>query len=315
MTAHPDRYRVFRRIQPSGSDRRLLAVVLAALLLAGCSSVQFFYNQLDWLVPFYLETYVELDDHQRTYLEQQVENLLKWHCATHLTEYARLLRQANTDFQADRMDETRLLELTRELERYWFEVTAEAAPAIANLLLTATDEQINELFKSFEARSDELRESLTERSEKEARDDYTERMRDELERWFGPLTEPQREAVSIWGTRFVPLGEEALKTRQRWQTRLHESLAQRKDIPAFRRGIEQLLLDVRELRTPSYQARLEHNRDVTIELVEMVGHTLNAAQREHLASQVERYARDFEALSCTGRSAPALSQPQDTGVF
>ncbi len=305
-----------RRLKRSVRDRlRPVLLALAASLLAACSSVQFFYNQLDWLVPFYLETYVELDDRQRTYLEQQVENLLKWHCSTHLNDYAKLLRQANDDFQAKRMDRERLLVMSMTLERYWFEVMGESAPAIADLLLTATDAQIEELFESFAEKSDELREEIAERSVEDTREEYIERMTSELERWFGPLTEPQQDAVANWSTRFVPLGEQALQTRQRWQGRLRELLAQRDNIPAFRQGIDRLLLDVHEFRTPGYQARLDANRDVTIELVESVGQNLTPSQRQHLATQVERYARDLESLSCAGQSAPASVDERDGDVF
>ena len=55
--------------------KRYLSIVLMILLLSSCSRVKIAYRQLDWLLPFYLETYMQLSTAQRNYLEEQVEEL------------------------------------------------------------------------------------------------------------------------------------------------------------------------------------------------------------------------------------------------
>ena len=129
-------------------DRTESTVVGLSLLFAGCSRVQFAYNQLDWLIPYYVDTQIELTDSQEDYLQQRVDALLDWHCSTHLEAYADLLRSANTDFQNGTMSEQKLRHFFSRVELYWKEIKRQANPAIAHLLLTASDSQVEELFNN-----------------------------------------------------------------------------------------------------------------------------------------------------------------------
>ena len=284
------------------SGQFLLLTVLFGALTA-CSRVQLVYNQLDWLLPYYLETYMELSDEQSAYLERQVGELLIWHCSTQLTAYADLLREANTDFQLGHMTPERLGNYSARVESYWRQIAHQASPTIAGLLLEASDEQLEELFYEFEKRNNEWLAEYRETTNKELHEDYQRRMTKELERWFGPLSATQQQAVLEWSEGFVPLAEEGLKMRQRWQARLRELVSQRDDVPVFRAGITELVVNPAVMRTPVYQARLEYNHRTTIALVHRVGAELTEEQRQHLAHQTTSLAQDFDQLACE-REAP-----------
>ncbi|MGD8498850.1 MAG: DUF6279 family lipoprotein [Chromatiales bacterium] len=282
------------------SQRALRWICLTALLLAltGCSRVQFVYGQLDWLVPFYLNTYVTLDDEQYAFLETEVARLLEWHCSAHLRDYAQLLREADSDFQQGRVTPERLISYTKRLERYWLEILQQALPSIAELLHRATDEQIDELFEVFEERNEEARERLTESTPDELLEDYQERMTEELERWFGAVTPDQAERVVAWSERFQPLGEEGIAFRKGWQARLRGLLEDRSDVARLQTRLEALFGQTDDLRPPAYRARLEHNRRVTVELIADVAGTLTPEQLAHMAERIEGLAGDFEELAC-----------------
>ena len=53
--------------------------LLLLCVLAGCSSTSFFYNRLDFFVPWYLGDYVSLDRSQDELLENQLQPFLAWH--------------------------------------------------------------------------------------------------------------------------------------------------------------------------------------------------------------------------------------------
>ncbi len=59
--------------------RRLLFIAGLAVLLSGCSRIQFAYNQLDWLIPYYIEMIVfvggQLNDGQRKHLASMAESI------------------------------------------------------------------------------------------------------------------------------------------------------------------------------------------------------------------------------------------------
>ena len=204
----------------SRTVNRFLRVTILVALLAGCNRVQLVYSQLDWLIPYYLGTFIELSEQQRPLFDRRVAAFLKWHCGTQLTEYADLLRAADTDFHAGTMTRARLEAYGNRLESFWLEIMREASPAMAETLLSASDAQIDDLFAVFEERNETWLAEFEAETDAERRKVYRERVTEELERWFGPLEKAQQQAVLLWSESFQPLGVEGLRLRQRWQGRL-----------------------------------------------------------------------------------------------
>jgi hypothetical protein len=281
---------------------RVLFIAGLSLLFAGCSRVQFAYNQLDWLIPYYVDTQIELTDSQEDYLQQRVDALLDWHCSTHLKAYADLLRSANTDFQNGTMSEQKLRHLFSQVELYWKEIKQQANPAIAHLLLTASDSQVEELFNNFTNKDIEWLEWFDALSDEELRLDYQKNMTKELERWFGPLQASQQRAVVDWSLRFEPLGMESYKARYRWHESLRDLMEQRDDVKTFNSGVEQLLVNTEMIYTSEYVSRVDHNTKISIELILFVGSRLDDSQRKHLARKVGSVVGDFDQLACTGEN-------------
>lgn len=282
-------------------SRHLKCLLPAALLMGlvtGCSRIQLAYKQLDWFLPVYLDSYLELSAGQSSYLKQQVKALLAWHCSTHLARYADVLRAANADFQRGEMTRSALADYSNRIEGYWREIVEQASPAIATLLADASTEQLDELFAALEKRNRKWLRKYRKQKPKALRADYVKRMTRELQRWFGPLQPAQARAVQTWGEGFQPLGELGLEMRQRWQSKLRELTARRNDRVAFLASVENLLTRPQALRTPQYQARLDANREATLDLVYRVGKGLDKNQRQHLDRKAEAVARDFDALAC-----------------
>jgi hypothetical protein len=281
---------------------RVLFLAGLSLLFAGCSKVQFAYNQLDWLIPYYVDSQIDLTDSQEDYLQQRVDALLDWHCSTHLEAYADLLRSTNTDFQNGTMSEQKLRHILGQIELYWKEIKQQANPAIAHLLLNASDSQVDELFKNFTNKDIEWLEWFDALSDEELRLDYQKNMTRELERWFGPLQASQQRAVVEWSSRFEPLGMESYKARYRWHENLRELMGQRDDVQAFNSGVEQLLVNTERVYTSEYFRRVDHNTKISIELILFVGSKLDDSQRKHLASKVGSVSGDFDQMACTDKN-------------
>ena len=277
---------------------RLVQAAVVVALLAGCSRVQFVYYQLDWLIPYYLETYMELSERQRPPFDKRVGAFLKWHCGSQLTEYADLLRTADADFQAGTMTRARVEGYATRLELLWREIMREAGPAMAETLLSASDARIDDLFAVFEDRNEAWLAAFAEETDEERREVYRERVTEALEYWFGPLGEAQRRAVVQWSGSFHALGLEGLRVRRRWQGRLRELVDRRDDPAAFRAGIDELLTNPAALRSQAVNDLYAHNKAVTIELLYEIGKHLSEDQRRHSADEFSSVADDLDELVC-----------------
>ncbi|MET0029171.1 MAG: DUF6279 family lipoprotein [Candidatus Thiodiazotropha sp.] len=289
----------------TGSDSRqvpfwrIFQTLLLVLLLSACSRIQLAYNNLDWLLPQYLGSYMPLSDDQDSMLDARVEYFLRWHCSTQVTDYAQLFRDVDRRFRSGDLTRSELETFNDRVQQAWAGILQQGSPAIGDILLTADDTQIKELFDGFEKTNREWLEEFEATSDEALRDDYRERMDEELQRWFGKLNEGQEQILVVWSREFQPLGLEGLDMRRRWQSRLREIVNDRDDPEVFQRELAELLTNPRTLRTPDYQKRLDHNRDVSIDMIYGIVQQLSDEQKRQLKRQVEAVAGDFEDLACS----------------
>jgi hypothetical protein len=292
------------QMNKNSKQRQLLRVfltVLLVLLLSACSRIQLAYNNLDWLLPHYLGSYMPLSDNQDSLLEAGVDNFLQWHCSTQVTSYAQLLRDVDRRFRSDDLIRTELVTFNDRVQQAWTTILQQGSPALGVVLLTADETQIKELFEGFEERNREWLEEFEATSAEELRDDYRERMSKELQRWFGELDEQQQQILVDWSWQFQPLGLQGLEVRKRWQSRLQEIMTNaRNDPETFQLELAELLTNPATLRPALYQQRLDHNREVTIDMVYRIVQQLSDTQKDNLERQVKAVAGDFDGLACSG---------------
>lgn len=277
---------------------RLLCMTATIVVMSGCSRVQFAYNQLDWLLPYYIETYIDLNEEQSGFLDQRVEALLTWHCSTHLHAYAELMRSANHDFQTGNTSPETLLGHNTRIEEFWEEILLQASPSIAELLLDADQAQLDELFNGFQKRNKEWLTEFSELTPEEIRRDNEKHMAKELKRWFGPLRSSQKSAVQEWSINFTPLGLAGLSMRERWQRRLYQLTLEADNEEIFLAQFREMIVNPEKHRSPEYQQRLDHNRDETIRLIHTVANSLTQRQKDHVNRKVISIAGDFDDLTC-----------------
>jgi hypothetical protein len=280
---------------------RSFLTVLLLLVLSACSRIQLAYNNLDWLLPHYLGSYMPLSDNQDSLLEAGVDNFLQWHCSTQVTSYAQLLRDVDRRFRSDDLNRTELAIFNDRVQQAWATILQQGSPALGVILLTADENQTKELFEGFEERNREWLEEFEATSDEALRDDYRERMSKELQRWFGELDEQQEQILVDWSKQFQPLGLQGLEVRRRWQSRLQEIMTNaRNDPETFQRELAELLTNPATLRPTLYQKRLDHNRDVTIDMVYRIVQQLSDTQKDNLERQAKAVADDFDDLACRG---------------
>lgn len=284
--------------------KRFLIVALLIFLLLGCSRIKFAYNQLDWLIPYYLGTYMELTEEQSVYVENSLEEILIWHCSQQLPKYADLFRTANLKFQTGQTTREDLEHYIARFKEYWQDLVLQVTPVLGHILITSNQEQINGLFKNIDEKNREWLEEYMEQTAAERKIEYRERVGEELERWFGPLNNGQHLETKKWVEQFTPLGLEGLAMRKNWQQKLRGVIYHRKDLSDVTSGLKELLLRPEQYRSTSYQNRLDENKKVTIDLIYQVGKQLNHSQRMHLAAEIISVATDFDDLACKTKSEP-----------
>lgn len=284
---------------------RLLLVGLLVATLVGCSRVKLVYNQLDWLLPYYLGDYVSLTPGQALHLDQELAQLREWHCGTQMHDYVEWLRAAGGEVRSGAADAARIEARYEELASFWTGLMGQTSEHMARLIPQASDEQVVELLGNIEAENEKLRGEIEQRSPAQRRERSVERMEKNLERWIGDLTPAQHDAVVAWSAEMAGGDVDRLAARLSWQQEFRRLLQQRHDVAAFWDGLRRLFTEPERFRSAQVNRNRAQRREATLRLLATVAGMLTPAQRVAAAQRAQEWASDFEDLACADKPVRA----------
>ena len=286
------------------SLKRLLAALLLTSLLTGCMS--FTYNRLDWLIPWYVDGYVDLTRAQRQALQAHLAPRLEWHRKEELARYVELLERIEADLggpiQASdvRRWAEELLAAAQRVERSLMEAALEFGEKVS-------DEQMQEFVDSLWSRQREYEEEFLGRSDAEyAKDDF-ENLSDLLKRFLGRLSDEQRAVLREASGQFERFDRAWLEERRSWLETLEPLLLSRPPgwqaevMAAYRARLDQ--------RTPAYRAAFEHNLNVTAAAYAQVLSSLSDRQRSSARREFNNLKEKLHKLMAQPESTQRQSAP------
>jgi SpoVK/Ycf46/Vps4 family AAA+-type ATPase len=279
--------------------KRKMLIVLFLLLVTGCGT-RFFYYQLDWLIPYFLRDYISLNSEQKSILKERLLKQIDWHCKTQLADYSETLRSLSKDISdSDHpIDYDKLNDYYTKFRGFWAELIRQVAPDIAEILRTATNSQIEELFDNLDKRNDELRAEYIDLPPEELLKQREERMIKGLRKWLSDPMPEQKQAVSTWVKQLKPIGQEWMQYRDKIQEEVVNLLKQRKELPDFDQKLIESLTHPERMRSSAYQTKSDYNRDITLKLGVNIIHLMTPGQRSHLLKRIDSFANDFEKIKC-----------------
>lgn len=275
---------------------RLIALLLCAALLAGCSTTRLVYNQAHWLVSWQLGGYLELDWGQRAQLRDEFRELRAWHRATQLDAYAEDLRWLAGRLESGDFSRDALESVIARANRHMKELADRALPHVVTILRDMNDAQLAQLQARLSA---DLEEELAEREAMDIEiwrerigDDMVESLRD----WVGPLEAGQRARIARWAReRQAPPGM--------WRTQRKEALEaafrlledrHAEDFPA---RVAAFIGARAERRPDSLRETAAADREAWKDLMLDLEAGMRPRQRAHLVAELRRYAQDAERLA------------------
>ena len=275
--------------------RSVLLALGCALLVAGCA-VRFVYNHLDWIVPWYLDDYIDLDGPQKDLFQKRLDAYLVWHRHTQLPLYADFLDQVADEAQKGltRADIATIQARTEQLAQAMIE---RLKPDMMDLFAMATDQQIKDLFHKFDEDNAQFRQESIEVSEKEQRRQRQKEVIHYVERWTGDLNDSQRKLIADWSQKFDLMSEEIADTKVAWQQEFHHVLMLRHDRPAYEQAFNKLLDNPDFGQSPNFKRKFAHNQAILIDLYLALENSLTPSQRKHMVDKLRSYAKDFRSLA------------------
>lgn len=279
------------------TTRLLLLTLLTALLISGCSRATLVYRNLDMLVPWSLNDYLDLDRSQQRDLRERLRQHLAWHCSTQLPELLASLQQLERESASGRLEREDLAPHYHGVREAMHSIAVEVTPTATDLLRALSDAQVDELRRSLAENRREHREKYLEPPLEQQIRERAERMQERLQYWFGPLNAEQRQRVLLWAHTLGEQNRRWLDNRERWQEMLLAAVEERHS-DDFDGRIARLLQEREALMNESDRATLQRAERAGLELVADLHTLADDGQRAHLTNRLAQLQTDFGSLKC-----------------
>ncbi|WP_179180038.1 DUF6279 family lipoprotein [Pseudomonas sivasensis] len=275
----------------------LVALLTLSLALAGCNRVGLAYRNLDVIIPWTLNDYLDMNAGQKSWFNDKLKEHLAWHCTTQLPGYLDWLDRLQQMVDENQVTDAALKTRTAEAEQAIAEVAREITPSAIELLQGLNDQQVKEmndaLAKDLRKRQDDyLKPPLAQQIK-----DRAERMNKRLDTWMGPLSASQQNRVTAWSVALGEQNQEWIGNRAHWQAQFIEAVQQRHSAE-FPQKMQQLLVDRESLWTPQYRAAYAQTEAAARSLIVDVMAESTPQQRLKLTQKIDGVRSDFKALKC-----------------
>lgn len=282
----------------------LVLLVLAGLLLQGCSAVRLSYDNADSLARWWLEPYLDMSPEQDSLARERLARFHAWHRKTQLPDYVSLLRQGQK-FVTGQPTAADALSLGDGIIRRSRTLAEQATPDIADFLLTLSAEQIERIAgRQAERNADYAKEAQLADGESGQRKARYKRLLERAEYWFDNFSDEQKAALrqlidgQSAGSQFWY--EERLRRQRDWLTLVRQVQSVRPP----RERIIQMLRDYAARfdlpRDPARRVQAVDLRRASAEIAVAIHAMTTAAQRAHAEHKLDELIRDFAELSQEG---------------
>lgn len=272
---------------------RLLIVILSIFFLQACG-IKFWYNRLDWVVPWYLDDYVELTSQQEDTLEKLLELKTEWHRSSELPKYVSMLNRMETDIKSGAIHQT-YDRYRRDMRGFYSTLIEELSDDIVAQTATLSDEQVKQLMDNLDKEAKKQYKEFQELSEQKRQEERIEQLEKSFSEWIGRLSKEQKSLIKEMASLLKSSGEATHQYRAKWRDAFRTALTERKT-ESGQAAIKSLITDPYQVGGEELNKIREYNGSIYKEYQLKIYRTLSAKQKRHLLEEIADYREDFEDL-------------------
>ncbi len=277
--------------------RPCAALLCAGLLLGGCLSTRFIFNQLDWFISWRLSSYFSLDDDQERELRAAVSRTLERVRSEQLPRVAMVLRAVEQEVSAGSVTPESMGAHYQALLASWDDFLRMAVPEAADFLSGLRAEQIEVLIDNLEDENEELWDEFAGETPEQRLRRREKAIIKNLQRFSGRLNKAQKALVRYHVSLMHDNAAEWMQGRREWQRRFRALLLERPPPAELRQRLLAMALDPNAVDSPDYRRRVAENRRIVLELMSSLLLSLEDRQRQRFSRRLIGLAEDFEALA------------------
>ncbi|WP_339524959.1 DUF6279 family lipoprotein [Pseudomonas sp. EA_35y_Pfl2_R111] len=277
--------------------KTLLLMLCLSLLVTACSRIGLAYRNLDWLVPWRLNDYLNLNSEQQAWLKPRLQTHLQWHCSAELPRYIKWLQTTESILAQPQPDSAQLLEQFAQFDAALKRIGVEITPTAIELLQGLSEQQVNELYAAIDEDNLEDRQDFLDPPLATQISERQTRMQERLRPWLGRLNSAQIEHIADWANGLGEQNRLWLENRQLWQAELRKVVAER-DSADFAERLTPVLQQRERFYSDEYRASYGRSRQALATLFSQLLSSSDEAQRERLSHRLRDLRRDLAEQQC-----------------
>ena len=284
--------------------RHIIGVLLAVLLLSGCSAVKLAYHNAPELSYWWLDSYLDFTPAQSSRVRSDLTALQSWHRQHELPLYAATLEKLQAMAGAS-VSAGQLCAVAEELRPRLQALLDSAEPMVLAISPTLTMAQMAHLTQQFDKRAEKWRQDWLAGTALERRERRLKQLLERAEPFYGRIDKAQRALLqnAVADSLFdADLNHrEALRRQQDTLQTLRRVQGRKPDEPGVR--VEMRGLIERAMRSPdteyrNYASRMQLETCTTLAALH---NSSTAEQRRHLMEALKDYESDARALMTNPR--------------
>lgn len=269
---------------------KLATITLIFIFLTACSS-RWIYNQLDWLIIWYVDDYVSINELEPEF-SGALDELLYWHRTTQLPLY-RLELQTIKESINGPFDEARFELHYLTFTTFTQTTLNKAGEKFIPLISKMSEQQKTELLENLADKNTQYAERNIEIGELASRHKTLEKMQEFMEDALGELSDSQLNLMAQWAKTKPWMAPALYQNRLNWQQNLSHIL---KNTTIDQKALKGLFKNPQRNWSVAFNTQKHQNQQAMQSLITKMLPTLTQKQRNHLIKKIDSYIEDLDYL-------------------
>ena len=261
------------------------------LLVLNSCSYNVFYNNLDYLIPAYINNLVELDSDQEAVVDLKTIYLLKWHQREQIPAYIEWLKNIKLLFKRSNAAELNSEVISNTIDQstiFWHVLRQKLYLELAAMLPQLSAQQSYELFENLSEDNEQFIEKNISLTAIETKNRHKDRLISSFEKWLGYLTDEQVTLLEQSASGFQSLSRQRLAARLEWQQKTRKIIESDNSIKKTNK-LKELFQKLSEKNDLQYHKINLNNKKLLASLIIRVENLMQDKQKQHLSDNLDYY--------------------------
>lgn len=277
--------------------KKIIVISFLAISLTACMGVKFTYNNLDWVIPWYMDDYLSLSDQQEKSFDDQLEALLLWHRQNELSDYSDHLHQIASDLGNQKINDEKLKSYTEKIRILYWRLIDKSLENGTALISSLSEQQVAYTLESLADNDDDFREYVADMDLKERIKERRKSVTKLFRKWIGRLSKDQKNKIHQWSNEVETTLEYHVAYVSESRVFFKQALEERNNQQQTHQSLLKLATHPELLRSKSYNDVIVRNDRRFRELLLNVLQSLSKKQQRKLHKKLLKYANAFSELS------------------